>query len=68
MLSANLPNLLSLAVAFVTGGYGLGTWLGKTLATLLDRDRAHWSDVGGVYGGIVGLGLYLGVVAAILWS
>lgn len=65
---STLATLVSLFVAFVTGGYGLGTWVGKLLATALKRDRTAWGDVCGVYGGIVGLGAFLGVAAAILWS
>lgn len=39
----------------------------KGTSRSLRRDRALWGDIGGVYGGIAGLGLYLGVVGAILW-
>jgi hypothetical protein len=50
------------------GGYGVGTFLGKTLRWLLGLDRSFWGDIGGVLGGIIGLGLYLGVVVGILSS
>lgn len=68
MLEPTFPTLVSLFVAFVTGCYGLRTWLGKTMATLFGLDRTYCGDLGGVFGGIASLGLFLGVVAAMVWS
>jgi hypothetical protein len=42
------------------GGYGFGTWLGKTIAAVLGRDRAVWGDWGGILIGLVGFGLFFG--------
>jgi hypothetical protein len=30
--------------ALTGGAYGVGTWLGKTLAAFLGRDQASWAD------------------------
>lgn len=51
-----------LFLAFVGGGYGCGTWLGKLHATMIGGDRAYEGDIGGMWGGGVGLGLFIGVV------
>jgi hypothetical protein len=42
------------------GGYGFGTWLGKTIAALLDRDRTVFGDWGGIIVGLLGFGLFFG--------
>jgi hypothetical protein len=42
------------------GGYAVGTWLGKVIAVVLDRDRGEWGDWGGIFLGLVGFGLSLG--------
>jgi hypothetical protein len=61
-----LPNkALDPIVAFfalVGGMYACGTWLGKTLAAILERDRTLWSDWGGIAGGLAGFGLFFGYV------
>jgi hypothetical protein len=67
-LRADFLTLAPLFVLFVTGGYGVGTFFGKLFAWLLGRDRSLWGDVGGSLGGIAGLGLYLGVVVAMVSS
>ncbi len=64
----SLPTLVGLFVAFVTGGYGVGTFFGKLLAWLFGRDPAKWSDLGGITCGLLGLGLYLGIVIGIVLS
>jgi hypothetical protein len=46
--------------ALTGGAYAVGTWLGKTLATFLGRNRASWGDWGGIAGGLVGFGLFFG--------
>jgi hypothetical protein len=45
----------------LTGGaYAVGTWIGRTLAVFLGRDRTSWGDWGGIGGGLVGFGLFFG--------
>jgi hypothetical protein len=66
VLQPTLPTLAALFVTFVTGCYGIGTFLGKLGACLLNGDRAAWGDAGGIVGGLVGLGLYIGVVVAMV--
>jgi len=61
LLLADISTLVPLFVVCVTGGYGLGTYFGKLFAWLLGRDRGAWGDLGGIFGGIGGLGLYLGI-------
>jgi hypothetical protein len=63
-----LKTLVALFVAFVTGGYGVGTFMGKVGAVLVKADRSYWGDVGGIVGGLIGLGLYLGVVVGMVTS
>jgi hypothetical protein len=56
--------LLAYLLAFVTGGYGIGTWLGKTLGSVLGRDMRFWGDLGGIWGGLAGFGVFIGVAIA----
>src|SRR2546429_3689647 len=66
LLLADISTLVPLFVVCVTGGYGLGTYFGKLFAWLLGRDRGAWGDLGGVFGGIGGLGLYLRIALGIV--
>jgi hypothetical protein len=66
LLGADISMLAPLFVVCVTSGYGLGTYFGKLFAWLLGRDRDTWSDMGGIFGGIVGLGVYLGFLAGMV--
>jgi hypothetical protein len=51
-----------LLAAFLGAGYGLGGFLGKTLAFLCALDRSYWGDLGGVIGGWLGGVLWLGTI------
>jgi hypothetical protein len=51
---------LLLCFGLTGGGYALGTWLGKTIAAVLGRDRTTWGDWGGIFSGLFGLGLFFG--------
>ena len=62
----SVPIYIALLLAYVGGGSGFGTWLGKTIAHLANRDRGLWGDLGGITGGILGLAMYIATVIAIL--
>jgi hypothetical protein len=66
VLRLDLQTLVPLFVVFVTSGYGLGTYFGKLAALLLGRDRDTWGDLAGIWGGIAGLGLYIGFVVGMV--
>lgn len=56
--------MLAYFVVFIPGGSGIGTWFGKAVGLAFQLDRAYWGDVGGVYGGLTGLGVAIGVSCA----
>jgi hypothetical protein len=62
LLEPSFSTLAVLFVSFVTGGVGLGTFVGKLVAWLFRMDRSLWGDLGGILGGLVGVGLFIGVV------
>jgi hypothetical protein len=65
-LKLTLPVGLATFLSSVTGGAGLGTWIGKTAALIAGRDVSRWGDIGGVVGGALGLGFFIGFVGYIV--
>jgi hypothetical protein len=69
LLAIAEPSLPAYVLAFLSltgGGYGVGTFLGKTAAFLGERDKAYWGDIGGIVGGTLGLGFFMGFVIVTL--
>jgi hypothetical protein len=53
---------VALLVACIGAGYACGEWLGKTGAAAANVDRTSWADWGGIYGGLIGLGVAGGIL------
>ena len=66
-VTASLQDDLSKLVV-IPAAYGVGTWIAAAAAEVLRRDadtRARWKDLGGVYGGAAGFGIWL---SATFWG
>jgi hypothetical protein len=66
------PLLVALAAAFLTcvgGGYGIGSWGGKTFALMHDQDPGSAANVGGAIVGAVGAATWAGyaLVVVVRW-
>lgn len=73
MLAAAIPtatHAVILLAAVVAGAYGFGEFAGKLAAFGLDqgRNRDYWGDLGAVAGGVIGVVLWLGLLAGMLFN
>ena len=68
VLEASFEAVGILLISCVTGGYGVGNFVGKLAAWLFGLDRSSWGDVGGILGGLVGLSLFITLVIAMVSS
>jgi hypothetical protein len=65
---ATVPVVVATFLSPVAGGAGVGTYIGKAAALIANRDVGRWGDIGGVIGGSLGLGFFLGFIGYIVIS